>query len=95
MYLHLGGDVVVNLKDVIAIMDLDVTTVSKITREFLTVAEEEGFVINVSDDLPKSYVLTERDNESRLYVSPISSATLLKRANSFKEFADSLCIDDA
>ncbi len=87
MYLHLGGDVVVNLKDVIAIMDLDVTTVSKITREFLTVAEEEGFVINVSDDLPKSYVLTERDNESRLYVSPISSQTLLKRANSFKNFS--------
>ena len=87
MYLHLGGDVVVNLKDVIAIMDLDVTTVSKITREFLTVAEEEGFVINVSDDLPKSYVLTERDNESRLYVSPISSTTLLKRANSFKDFS--------
>ncbi len=95
MYLHLGGDVVVNLKDVIAIMDLDVTTVSKITREFLTVAEEEGFVINVSDDLPKSYVLTERDNESRLYISPISSATLLKRANSFKDFADSLYIDEA
>lgn len=84
MYLHLGGDVVVNIKDVIAIMDLDVTTVSKITREFLTVAEEEGFVINVSDDLPKSYILTERENESRLYISPISSATLLKRANNFK-----------
>lgn len=86
MYLHLGGDVVVNLKDVIAIMDLDVTTVSKITREFLTVAEEEGFVINVSEeDLPKSYILTERDNESRLYISPISSATLLKRANGFMD----------
>ena len=88
MYLHLGGDVVVNLKDVIAIMDLDVTTVSKITREFLTVAEEEGFVINVSEeDLPKSYILTEKDNESRLYISPISSATLLKRANSFVDYA--------
>lgn len=90
MYLHLGGDTVVNLKDVIAIMDLDVTTVSKITREFLTVAEEEGFVINVSDDLPKSYVLTERDNESRLYISPISSATLLKRANNFKSLETDL-----
>ena len=90
MYLHLGGDTVVNLKDVIAIMDLDVTTVSKITREFLTVAEEEGFVINVSDDLPKSYVLTERDNESRLYISPISSATLLKRANNVKSLETDL-----
>ncbi len=80
MYMHLGGDTVVKLKDVIAIMDLDVTSTSKITREFLAVAEEEGFVINVSDDLPKSYVLAETDKKSRLYVSPISSGTLLKRA---------------
>lgn len=84
MFLHLGGDTVVNLKDVIAIMDLDVTSTSKITREFLAVAEEEGFVVNVSEDLPKSYVLTEIDHKSKLFVSPISSATLLKRAKNFQ-----------
>ncbi len=83
MFLHLGGDTVVSLKDVIAIFDLDITSISKITREFLHVAEEEGFVINVSEDLPKSYVLAETNNESRVYVSPISAATLLKRANHF------------
>jgi len=80
MFLHLGSDVVVNVKDVIAILDLDVTSTSKITREFLRVAEDEGFVVNVSDDLPKSFVITEIDKESRVFVSPISSATLLKRA---------------
>lgn len=80
MFLHLGGEVVVNLKDVIAIMDLDVTSTSKITREFLAVAEEEGFVVNVTDDLPKSYVLAEIDDASRLFISPIASSTLLKRA---------------
>lgn len=83
MFLHLGGDTVVALKDVIAIFDLDITSISKITREFLHVAEEEGFVINVSEDLPKSYVLAETNRESRVYVSPISAATLLKRAGSF------------
>lgn len=83
MFLHLGGDTVVSLKDVIAIFDLDITSISKITREFLHVAEEEGFVVNVSDDLPKSYVLAENNNESKVYVSPISAATLLKRANNF------------
>lgn len=87
MFLHLGGDIVVNLKDVIAIMDLDVTSTSKITREFLAVAEEEGFVVNVSSDLPKSYILTEIDKVSKIFVSPISSATLLKRANNFKSIA--------
>ena len=90
MFLHLGGDTVVNLKDVIAIMDLDVTSTSKITREFLAVAEEEGFVVNVSEDLPKSYVLTEIDHKSKLFVSPISSATLLKRAKSFRSLAAQL-----
>ena len=83
MFLHLGGDTVVALKDVIAIFDLDITSISKITREFLHVAEEEGFVINVSEDLPKSYVLAETNRESRVYVSPISAATLLNRAGSF------------
>lgn len=83
MYLHLGGDTVVSLKDVIAIFDLDITSTSKITREFLQVVEEEGFVVNVSEDLPKSYILAETDNESKVYISPISAATLLKRANNF------------
>lgn len=81
MYVHLGGDTVVLQKDIIAIFDLELTSISKITREFLHVAEEEGFVVNVSEDLPKSYVLTESDNESKVYISPISAATLLKRAN--------------
>ena len=90
MFLHLGGDTVVNLKDVIAIMDLDVTSTSKITREFLAVAEEEGFVVNISEDLPKSYVLTEIEHKSKIFVSPISSATLLKRAKSFRSLATPL-----
>ncbi len=85
MYVHLGGDTVVLQKDIIAIFDLELTTISKITREFLQVAEEEGFVVNVSEDLPKSYILTESDNESRVYISPISAATLLKRANNIIE----------
>ncbi|MBR6728739.1 MAG: DUF370 domain-containing protein [Clostridia bacterium] len=80
MFLHLGSDVVVNMADVIAILDLDVTSTSKITREFLRVAEDEGFVVNVSEDLPKSFVITEIDKKSRVFVSPISTATLLKRA---------------
>lgn len=83
MFLHLGGDIVIPIKDVIAIFDLDITTISKITREFLHVAEEEGFVVNVSEDLPKSYVLAETEGKSKVYVSPISAATLLKRANHF------------
>ncbi len=80
MFLHLGEDVVVRIKDTIAIMDMENTTISKITKEFLTVAEEEGFIINISEDLPKSFIITEIDKKSKIYISPISSVTLLKRA---------------
>ena len=80
MFLHLGADVVVNDKDVVAIMDMETTSISKITREYLKKAEKENDVINVSyEDLPKSYVVVKNKNERKIYISPISSATLLKR----------------
>ncbi len=85
MFIHLGKDVAVPVKSIIAIFDLDSTTVSKITKEFLTVAQEEGFIENISEDIPKSFIVTEQDKKSRIYLSHISSVTLLKRANYFKE----------
>ncbi|ACL74393.1 extracellular matrix regulator RemB [Ruminiclostridium cellulolyticum] len=80
MFLHIGGDVVIPIKNVIAIMDIDTTTISKDTREFLKVAEEEGFVKSISEDLPKSFIITETDKKSKIYLSPISSVTLQKRS---------------
>ena len=80
MFLHLGSDVVVNDRDIVAIMDLETTSISKITREYLQKAEKENEVITVSyEDLPKSYVIVKNKNKRKIYISPISSATLLKR----------------
>ena len=81
MYLHLGQDVLVSSKNVIGIFDIENTTISKITREFLKEAQEEEFIVNISDDLPKSFVICEIDKKSRIFISPISAATLLKRTN--------------
>ncbi len=88
MFLHIGGDVVIPIKNVIAIMDIDTTTISKDTREFLKVAEEEGFVISISDDLPKSFIITETDKKSKIYLSPISSVTLQKRSKYITEISN-------
>lgn len=86
MYLHLGGDTVVNADDIIAIMDMETTSVSKITREYLTYAEKNNDVVNVSFlDLPKSYVIVKSGKDGKkIYISPISSVTLHKRANRTK-----------
>ena len=88
MYLHLGQDIVVSTKNVIAIFDLETTTISKITKEFLNVATEEEFIINISNELPKSFVICEIDKKSKIFISPISSVTLLKRASYIDEIAN-------
>ena len=80
MYLHLGGDTVVSTGDVLGIFDLDNASWSKHTREFLRRVQQEGRVINVTDDLPRSMVLCRVGGEERVYISLLSSTTLMKRA---------------
>ena len=81
MYLHLGQDTVVKSSDVIGIFDLETTTISKNTRDFLTKAEKKGQVINVSYELPKSFVLcSNKKKNKKVYISQISSSTLHKRS---------------
>lgn len=84
MYLHLGQSVVVPYRDVIGIFDLDNTTASHITRSALERAEREGRVINVGEDLPKSFAVCQkggrRGDKSTVYLSQLSTATLLRRA---------------
>ena len=65
MFLHIGGDVVVPMKNVIAILDIETTTLSKDTKEFLKIAEEEGFIEAISDDIPKSFVITETEKKAK------------------------------
>lgn len=81
MYLHLGQDTVVSDSDVLGIFDLDTSTVSKATRDYLSVAEKEKRVVNVSFELPKSFVVCadKKEGKVKVYISPISSSTLKKR----------------
>lgn len=84
MFLHLGSDVCVLLKEIVAIFDLENTSMSKKTREFLEISQKSGIVVDVSKyDLPKSYILCKNKDKTRLYISPLSAATILKRANKF------------
>ena len=56
MYIDLGPDTVVRSGDVIGIFDIDNTTVSKNTRGFLYSAQKNGAVVDISDELPKSFL---------------------------------------
>lgn len=77
MFLHIGGDMVVLKKDIIAIIDKNTSLASDATKEFLDTGKTEGFFKHVSEhEKIKSYVITEQD----IYLSPISAVTLLKRS---------------
>lgn len=82
MYLHLGSGAVVRSESVVGVFDLDNTSQSHLTRRYLAAAEKSGHVINVAEDIPKSFVVCEDESGMRVYLSQMSSQTLLKRANS-------------
>ncbi|MBP2655666.1 MAG: hypothetical protein H6Q73_3235 [Firmicutes bacterium] len=76
MFLHLGADTIVPLKSLIAITDVK-NGLSGINSDFLKVMHEESLISDVSDGNAKSFVVTDK----MVYLSPISSLTLKKRAN--------------
>ena len=78
MYLSIGNDMAVRDTSIIGIFDMDNTSTSKRTREFLERAEKEGNVVPC-DDLPKAYVLTMEYGFQRVHLSSLNTTTLEKR----------------
>lgn len=80
MFLHLGNDYIVNTKEVIGIFDIENTSVSKITKEFLNEASKNRRVVNCTYEMPKSFIVClDNDFTETVYISQMSCATLLKR----------------
>ena len=78
MYLSIGNDMAVRESSIIGIFDLDNTTTSRRTREFLNAAEKDGMVVPC-DDLPKSFILTDEYKLQRVFLTSLSASTLEKR----------------
>ena len=78
MHLSIGNDMAFRDSSVIGIFDLDNTTTSRRTREFLDKAEQEGQVVPC-DDLPTSFILTAEYGLDRVYLTGLTTATLEKR----------------
>ena len=76
MYLHIGNGKTVRKKNVIGIFDMDKTTLSGVTKKFLSDSEKNGNVCSVSNDIPKSFILTD----DKIYISQISAQAITSRA---------------
>jgi LEA14-like dessication related protein len=82
MFIHLGGDTLVSTKSIVMIINLENKNKSNIINEFLQTAQEENFIKKLEGDNLKSMIVTNKS----VYLSPISSMTLKKRA----EYIDNL-----
>ena len=80
MFIQIVEGKVLRKKEIIGIFDLETTSVSKKTREFLRINEKKGNVEYVSAEIPKTYIITESKLRKKVFVTQISSQTLQKRA---------------
>lgn len=88
MYLHIGQGQVVPFDDIIGIFDMDTTTYSKISREFLNTAQKKGQMTTVGSDIPKSFLLcsegkTEDSESERVYLTQLGTPALRMRSETF------------
>ena len=83
LYLNIGSNKSIRERDVIGIFDMDTSTVSSITRRYLSESEKRGDVESVTEEIPKSFILYsergKRDNV--IYFSQFSSSALYGRTD--------------
>ncbi len=79
MYVSIGSDFSLRDRSILGIFDLDNSSYSKHTRAFLKDAETQGQVVTITDDLPKSFLLTEEFGMNRVYLTQFNSNALENR----------------
>ena len=83
MYLHLGNSFVVRKTSILAVFDLDNSSQSNLTRQFLLRAEKAGQIVNAAgEELPKSFVVCAEQGKQSVYLSQLNASTLLRRSES-------------
>ena len=81
MYLHIGQNEIIPDRRIIGIFDLDKCSYEKRTRDYLSAAEQEGVVLPVCDDIPKSFLVCDHPYHRQIvYISQLNTQTLVKRA---------------
>ena len=80
-WLDAGGDIVLHCPSVIGIFDIDNTTVSAKTREFLSKRESEAEIENLAPDIPVSFIVTD----GKTYLSQYSPRAVKNRVIAAKK----------
>jgi hypothetical protein len=76
MYVHLGGEVVVPIQEIVGIFDSRMIQENEDNRRFMDICRSRG---SLRSDIPKSDVKSVVVTVGGVYTSPISSMTLVRR----------------
>lgn len=79
MYLHIGNGMLVDTKNIVGVFDIDNTTVSRQGKGFLPEAQKNGQIIYATEDLPKSFIVTKNKDNTKIYISSVSTQVLNRR----------------
>lgn len=75
MYLHIGENKVVRKKDILAIFDMDSSTVSSVTKKYLSNAQKEGRVKPLGFDLPRTFIIMK---DKTVYLSAYKYSRIIE-----------------
>lgn len=85
MYLHVGNNQNIRTRDIIGIFDADTSTVSSVTKKYLSEADSEKAVFFASEEIPKSFVLYKgADGKRKICFSQLSSSSLIGRLDNYE-----------
>ncbi len=89
-YLHIGNGITVKKSGIIGIFDLDSSTVSSVTRKYISVNEKSGRILYGDSDLPRAFILHDETGmgDYRIKLSRISSGGLKQRAENENDYND-------
>jgi len=76
MLVHIGNDVIIRSREVVAILDVRAAALSPITRDFVAYARSQGRLRDLASGNEKAYVVTP----ASVFISPVSVTTLRRRA---------------
>lgn len=88
MYVHIGKDVIIEAKSIIAIFDTQTlqkkNSLKNSLENICKNLKINDKIVDVSDDNPKTLIITNKNNKTKGYISNISSITLGKRTSKYE-----------
>lgn len=85
MYLHVGNNKNIRTQSIIGVFDADTSTVSAITKKYLSEADAKKAVLFASEEIPKSFILyKDKDGSCKVCFSQLASTSLIGRVGKYE-----------